>query len=63
MKKLLASCAVGVAVALTMTACDRAKPPVPAAAPAAFQKIDTVTGTGKEAVAGTTARVQYNGRL
>jgi FKBP-type peptidyl-prolyl cis-trans isomerase FkpA len=65
MNKLLSSCALGLAVALTVTACDRAKAPAAAstAAPAPFQKIDTVTGTGKEAVAGTTAVVHYTGWL
>ncbi|QGZ38201.1 FKBP-type peptidyl-prolyl cis-trans isomerase FkpA [Pseudoduganella flava] len=69
MNKLLSSCAFGLAIALTLSACDRAKAPASAstaastAAPAPFQKIDTVTGTGKEAVAGTTAVVNYTGWL
>jgi FKBP-type peptidyl-prolyl cis-trans isomerase FkpA len=70
MKQLLSSCVLGLSLTLALTACDRAKAPDPApasasaeAAPAALQKIDTVAGTGKEAVAGTTAVVHYTGWL
>ncbi|MES2262607.1 MAG: FKBP-type peptidyl-prolyl cis-trans isomerase [Pseudomonadota bacterium] len=64
MKQLLASSALALSLTLTLTACDRAKTPPVAAAPAvAFQKIDTVTGTGKEAAAGSTAVVNYTGWL
>jgi FKBP-type peptidyl-prolyl cis-trans isomerase FkpA len=76
MTKLLSSCVLGLTLTLALTACDRAKTPEPAAtaptaasapgAPAtavALQKIDTVTGTGKEAVAGATAVVHYTGWL
>jgi FKBP-type peptidyl-prolyl cis-trans isomerase FkpA len=68
MKQLLSSCALGLTLTLALAGCDRAKAP-PVAAPAAeatavaFQKIDTVAGTGKEAVAGTTAVVNYTGWL
>jgi hypothetical protein len=63
MKQLLSSCALGLALTLALAGCDRAKAPQPAAAAAAvpFQKIDTVAGTGKEALAGSTAVVNYTG--
>lgn len=65
MKQLLSSCAIGLTLTLAVAGCDRAKPPVPAAAAnaAPLQKIDTVAGTGKEAVAGVTAVVNYTGWL
>ncbi len=65
MKHLLSSCVIGLTLTLALAGCDRAKAPTPAAsaAPVAFQKIDTVTGTGKEAVAGATAVVNYTGWL
>ncbi len=72
MKQLLSSCALGLSLTLALAGCERAKPPTPASAPAsasaeaaavALQKIDTVAGTGKEAVAGTTAVVNYTGWL
>ncbi|MBV7534215.1 FKBP-type peptidyl-prolyl cis-trans isomerase [Duganella sp. sic0402] len=75
MKHLLSSCAIGLAVAVTLAGCDRAKAPETAAAPAAsadaaapvvavqLQKIDAVAGTGKEATAGVTAVVNYTGWL
>ncbi len=70
MTKLFSSCVLGLTLTLALAACDRAKPPQPAAttaataAPAvALQKIDTVPGTGKEAVAGATAVVHYTGWL
>ncbi|MET0320497.1 MAG: FKBP-type peptidyl-prolyl cis-trans isomerase [Duganella sp.] len=76
MKNLLSSCALGLALTLALTACERKTPPAPeASAPAAsapgasapavaaLQKIDTVTGAGKEAVAGATAVVHYTGWL
>ena len=74
MKQLLSTCAVGLTLALTLVACDRNKAPetasasasAPAAAPAAalpLQKIDSVVGTGKEAIAGATAVVNYTGWL
>jgi FKBP-type peptidyl-prolyl cis-trans isomerase FkpA len=47
-----------------MAGCERAKAPAPvAAAPIPLQKIDTVAGTGKEAVGGVTAVVNYTGWL
>jgi FKBP-type peptidyl-prolyl cis-trans isomerase FkpA len=64
MKQLLTSSVLALSLALTLAACDRAKTPPAAAMPAvAFQKIDTVAGTGKEAVAGSTAVVNYTGWL
>nr|WP_315402010.1 FKBP-type peptidyl-prolyl cis-trans isomerase [uncultured Duganella sp.] len=70
MNKLFSSCALGLTLALSLAACDRAKPPQPATteaaanvAPVTMQKIDTVTGTGKDAVAGATAVVHYTGWL
>jgi len=74
MKQLLSSCAIGLTLALTLAACDRAKTPeaAPAAAPAAsaaatavqaLQKIDSKVGTGAEATAGVTAVVNYTGWL
>ncbi|THC46340.1 FKBP-type peptidyl-prolyl cis-trans isomerase [Massilia sp. Mn16-1_5] len=66
MKQLLSSCALGLSLTLTLTlaGCERNKAPVAAAADTvAMQKIDTVPGTGKEALAGTTAVVNYTGWL
>lgn len=67
MKQLLSSCVLGLTLTLALAGCDRAKAPTPAATDAAatvaFQKIDSVAGTGKEATAGTTAVVNYTGWL
>ena len=72
MKHLLSSCALGLTLTLALAGCDRAKEAAPPAAEAgagagsatvALQKIDTVAGTGKEALAGTTAVVNYTGWL
>ena len=68
MKQLLSTCVLGLSLTLALAGCERAKAPqpaasVPAAAAVPFQKIDTVTGTGKEAVAGATAVVNYTGWL
>jgi FKBP-type peptidyl-prolyl cis-trans isomerase FkpA len=72
MKRVLSTCALGLSLtlALALGGCDRNKTaaPAPAAAaadvtPVAMQKIDTVTGTGKEATAGVTAVVNYTGWL
>jgi FKBP-type peptidyl-prolyl cis-trans isomerase FkpA len=68
MKRLLTSCALGLSLTLTLVlaGCDRHKAPAAApadATPVAMQKIDTVAGTGKEAVAGATAVVNYTGWL
>lgn len=75
MKQLFSSCVIGVTLTLALVACDRNKAPAPAATPDAanvtptapavvvLQKIDTVVGTGKDAVAGATAVVNYTGWL
>jgi FKBP-type peptidyl-prolyl cis-trans isomerase FkpA len=70
MKRLLTTCALGLALGLSLAACKRNEAPgaAPAAAtadaaPVAMQKIDTVPGTGKEAVAGATVVVNYTGWL
>ncbi|MTV41609.1 FKBP-type peptidyl-prolyl cis-trans isomerase [Duganella radicis] len=66
MKRLLSTCVIGLALTVTLAGCERAKAPAAASAsvPAVpFQKIDTVTGEGKEAVAGATAVVHYTGWL
>lgn len=64
MKKLLSTCLIGATLALSVTACKRAEAPARAeASNVAFQKIDSVTGTGKEAVSGSTAVVNYTGWL
>jgi FKBP-type peptidyl-prolyl cis-trans isomerase FkpA len=64
MKRVLSYCVVGLALTLSATACKRNETPPQAVAPAlAFQKIDAVTGTGKEAVPGATAVVHYTGWL
>jgi FKBP-type peptidyl-prolyl cis-trans isomerase FkpA len=66
MKKLLSSCVIGLTLTVSLAGCDRAKTPPPAEAGAAavpLQKIDTLAGAGKEAVAGATAVVNYTGWL
>jgi FKBP-type peptidyl-prolyl cis-trans isomerase FkpA len=70
MNRLLSSCFIGLALTAALAGCERAKPPVApesagsaAAAAVPFQKIDTVPGTGKEALAGATAVVNYTGWL
>ncbi|TFW25260.1 FKBP-type peptidyl-prolyl cis-trans isomerase [Duganella callida] len=64
MKQLITSCAIGLTLTLALAGCERAKVPQTAAAPAiALQKIDTVVGSGKEAVAGSMAVVNYTGWL
>ncbi len=70
MKRLLSTCALGLALGLSLGACKRNDAPgkAPGAAPAdatpvAMQKIDTVQGSGKEAVAGSTVTVNYTGWL
>ena len=66
MKQLLSSCVIGLTLTLTLAlaGCERAKAPQPASANAVpLQKIDTLAGTGKEAVAGVTAVVNYTGWL
>jgi len=64
MKQLLSTCVIGLTLTFALAGCDRAKAPQVAAANAIpLQKIDTVAGTGKEAVAGVTAVVNYTGWL
>jgi FKBP-type peptidyl-prolyl cis-trans isomerase FkpA len=70
MKRLLTTCALGLALGLSLAACKRNETPNTTAAvapadatPVAMQKIDTVPGTGKEAVAGATVVVNYTGWL
>ena len=64
MKQLLSTCVIGLTLTLGLAGCDRAKAPAPAAASAIpLQKIDSLAGTGKEAVAGATAVVNYTGWL
>jgi FKBP-type peptidyl-prolyl cis-trans isomerase FkpA len=68
MKHIITASALGLALTLTLTGCDRPKTP-PAqqvaadSSPISLQKIDTVPGTGKEAVAGATVVVNYTGWL
>ncbi|NRR32147.1 FKBP-type peptidyl-prolyl cis-trans isomerase [Oxalobacteraceae bacterium] len=68
MKQLLSSCVIGLTLTFALSACERAKAPVPTPASASaeaisLQKIDTLAGSGKEAVAGVTAVVNYTGWL
>ena len=65
MKKVRALALISVSL---LAGCERAKAPQQASASAsasvaALQKTDTVVGTGKEAVAGTEAVVNYTGWL
>ncbi|MGW8393592.1 FKBP-type peptidyl-prolyl cis-trans isomerase [Pseudoduganella sp. HUAS MS19] len=64
MMRLISSCLIGASLTLALAACDRSKAPAPTQAAAAatpLQKIDTVVGTGKEAVAGANVVVNYTG--
>ena len=67
MNKLISSCLLGAALTLSIAGCKRSEAPQATQATqadaVALQKIDTVTGTGKEAVAGSTAVVNYTGWL
>jgi FKBP-type peptidyl-prolyl cis-trans isomerase FkpA len=73
MKHLLTTCVIGLTLSVTLAGCDRAKTPTTesasasaattAVAAAPLQKIDSQVGTGKEAVAGTQAVVNYTGWL
>jgi FKBP-type peptidyl-prolyl cis-trans isomerase FkpA len=65
MQRLYSTAALGLALALSLGACKRneATANAPAAAAVAMQKIDTVPGAGKEAVAGATVVVNYTGWL
>jgi FKBP-type peptidyl-prolyl cis-trans isomerase FkpA len=62
MKRLFSSCLIGVSLTLALVGCDRGKAPAQAdAAAMPLQKIDTVAGSGKEALAGATVVVNYTG--
>lgn len=71
MNSKLSRCALGLALILSLAACERNKQAsdAPAAAatadtsPQTFQKIDTVAGTGKVAEAGQMVTVHYTGWL
>ena len=64
MNRTLISCVVGLALTAALAGCERAKAPAAVEAAAIpFQTIDTVPGTGKEAVSGVTAVVNYTGWL
>jgi FKBP-type peptidyl-prolyl cis-trans isomerase FkpA len=64
MKKLFSSGLIGLTLTMSLAGCERAKPlPASTAAAEPFQKIDMVAGTGKEAVAGANAVVNYTGWL
>ncbi|VXC16178.1 FKBP-type peptidyl-prolyl cis-trans isomerase [Massilia sp. 9I] len=64
MNKLISSCLLGAALSLALAGCKRNEAPQATQAGAvALQKIDTVIGTGQEAVAGSTAVVNYTGWL
>ena len=65
MKRLLSTCTIGLTLALALAGCERAQTPPASAAAAAvpLQKIDTQAGSGKEAVTGATAVVNYTGWL
>jgi FKBP-type peptidyl-prolyl cis-trans isomerase FkpA len=62
MKRLFSTCLLGVSLTLALAGCDRSRGPAHAEAAAIpLQKIDTVTGSGKEAVAGANVVVNYTG--
>jgi FKBP-type peptidyl-prolyl cis-trans isomerase FkpA len=64
MKRLISSTILGVTLTLSLAGCERAQPPAaPVADAVPLQKNDTLAGTGKEAVAGVTAVVNYTGWL
>lgn len=64
MKSTFTACALGLALTLTLVACDRPKQPAVADTSAQeFKKIDTVEGSGKVASAGATVTVNYTGWL
>jgi FKBP-type peptidyl-prolyl cis-trans isomerase FkpA len=69
MKTMLRTTAIGLALALSLAACERHKPAAEApplqadSSPVAFQKIDTAVGTGKTAGAGQRVTVHYTGWL
>lgn len=62
MKRMFSSCVIGACIALALAGCERSKAPAQTEAAAIpLQKIDTVPGTGKEAVAGANVVVNYTG--
>ena len=68
MNTMLRACALGLALALSLTACKRREeaPSAPLKADSSaiqFQKIDTTVGTGAEAKAGSHVTVNYTGWL
>ena len=71
MKYIIEICAFGLALTLSLAACERHKPSAEAPAqavqadssPVAFQKIDSVAGAGKTASAGQMVTVHYTGWL
>jgi FKBP-type peptidyl-prolyl cis-trans isomerase FkpA len=68
MKSVLSACVLGLVFTLALSGCDRQKEKAPAQAKTdtslvALQKIDTVAGTGKEAVPGAIIIVRYTGWL
>jgi FKBP-type peptidyl-prolyl cis-trans isomerase FkpA len=69
MKHVVKACAFGLALTLSLTACERHKPAAEApplqadSSQIPFQKIDTVAGTGNTATAGQKVTVHYTGWL
>lgn len=64
LKKLLYSSVLGLTLTLSVAGCKPKEAPQASTASAvAMQTIDTTVGTGKEAVAGSTAVVHYTGWL
>jgi FKBP-type peptidyl-prolyl cis-trans isomerase FkpA len=68
MKLIMSACLLGLALASTLSGCERQKEKTTAPAQAdnslvALQKTDTVVGTGKEAVPGAIIIVRYTGWL
>jgi FKBP-type peptidyl-prolyl cis-trans isomerase FkpA len=69
MKHIVKACAFGLALTLSLAACERHKPAAEApplqadSSPISFQKIDTVAGTGKTAAPGQRVTVHYTGWL
>ena len=62
MKRLFSACLIGASLTLALAGCERSNPPAQSEAAAIpFQKIDTVVGTGKEALAGANVVVNYTG--
>ena len=65
MKRWILVGAAALALSLTLAGCERAKAPEVAvdSTPVPLQKIDTVSGSGAEALAGATVVVNYTGWL